>query len=182
MPRAGRSILPAKLTSKHFVRSREKSFTAITQASWEHPIFSTFKDIQRSAVSASQFFGYWDVQPSEPGGCSGPVRRRSPGSSRAGRPAPDGYSCSLLRSMRVGRTFRFDLRIFRSGRRRFVLCLRLSNPPLPLTASDRLWTWLRATEPGTSGAWNVIDPTGKRRCGAGWRPTRVPAFEIAGTL
>ena len=163
------SILPAKLTSKHFVRSREKSFTAITQASWEHPIFSTFKDIQRSAVSASQFFGYWDVQPSNQAAV---VARFD-----------DGAPALLEQAVGTGRVLLFtssldaswsDFPVRSSYLPFWEETVRYASGFQSSPSAYRVGQAVdvaQATEPGTSGAWNVIDPTGKHVVGLdGARP------------
>ena len=163
------SILPAKLTSKHFVRSRTKSFTAITQASWEHPIFSTFKDIQRSAVSASQFFGYWDVEPSKQAAV---VARFD-----------DGAPALLEQEVGTGRVLLFtssldaswsDFPVRSSYLPFWEEAVRYAAGFQSSPSAFRIGQAVdvaQATEPGTSGTWNVIDPTGKRLVGLdGARP------------
>ena len=163
------SILPGKLTSKHFVRSRTKSFTAITQASWEHPIFSTFKDIQRSAVSASQFFGYWDVEPSNQAAV---VARFD-----------DGAPALLEQEVGTGRVLLFtssldaswsDFPVRSSYLPFWEEAVRYASGFQSSPSAFRIGQAVdvaQATEPGTSGTWNVIDPTGKRVVGLdGARP------------
>ena len=163
------SILPAKLTSKHFVRSRTKSFTTITQASWEHPIFSTFKDIQRSAVSASQFFGYWEVEPSNQAAV---VARFD-----------DGAPALLEQEIGTGRVLLFtssldaswsDFPVRSSYLPFWEEAVRYASGFQSSPSAFRIGQAVdvaQATEPGTSGTWNVIDPTGKRVVGLdGARP------------
>ena len=163
------SILPAKLTSKHFVRSRTKSFTAITQASWEHPIFSTFKDIQRSAVSASQFFGYWEVEPSNQAAV---VARFD-----------DGAPALLEQEIGTGRVLLFtssldaswsDFPVRSSYLPFWEEAVQYASGFQSSPSAFRIGQAVdvaQATEPGTSGTWNVIDPTGKRVVGLdGARP------------
>ena len=163
------SILPAKLTSKHFVRSRTKSFTAITQASWEHPIFSTFKDIQRSAVSASQFFGYWEVEPSNQAAV---VARFD-----------DGAPALLEQEIGTGRVLLFtssldaswsDFPVRSSYLPFWEEAVRYASGFQSSPSAFRIGQAVdvaQTTEPGTSSTWNVIDPTGKRVVGLdGARP------------
>ena len=162
------SILPAKLTGKHFVRSRERSFAGMTQASWEHPIFSAFKDIQRSAVSASQFFGYWDVQPSQQAAVVAGLDDRAPAlleqavgtgrvllftssldASWSDFPVRSSYLPFWQETVRYASGFQSSPSAYRIGQAVDVA---------------------QATE-GTSGTWNVIDPTGKHVVGLdGARP------------
>lgn len=52
-------FLPAWPLERKYVRSGSKPFTSITQASWDHPVFNIFQDLQKSAVASAQFYGYW---------------------------------------------------------------------------------------------------------------------------
>ena len=156
-------FLPAKLTSKHFVRSREKSFAAITQASWEHPIFWSFKDAQRSSVSASQFFGYWNVAPS---GQSDVIARFD-----------DGAPALLEQNVAEGRVLLFTSSLDSSWSDFPVRSSYLpfweeavhyasgfQSSPSAYRVGQAVDV-VQRRETGTSGAWNVIDPTGKRVMG-----------------
>ena len=156
-------FFPAKLTSKHFVRSRVKSFAAITQASWEHPIFSSFKDAQRSSVSASQFFGYWNVIPS---GQSNVVARFD-----------DGAPALLEQEVEEGRVLLFtssldaswsDFPVRPAYLPFWEEAVRYTSGFQPSPSAYRVGQAVdvvQRREAGTSGAWNVIDPTGKRVTG-----------------
>ncbi len=163
------SILPAKLVTRHFVRSREKSFTGITRASWEHPIFSAFRDIQRSALSASQFFGFWNVEASHEAavlagfeGGAPALLEREVGSGRVLQ-----FTSSLDASW-SDFPVRSSYLPFWEAAVRYASGLQTSASAYRIGQAVNV---AQATEPGARDGWNVIDPTGKHVVGLdGARP------------
>ena len=55
-------FLPAVPKERKFVRSRERSFAALTDINWEHPIFSVFQEGHRASIATTPFYGYWLLQ------------------------------------------------------------------------------------------------------------------------
>ncbi len=63
--RALGDLLPVRLVEKTFVKSASRPFTSMTEISWEHSVFSVFRDTYRTGVTGTQFFGYWSIEPKE---------------------------------------------------------------------------------------------------------------------
>ena len=61
------SFLPVELADRYFSRGQKKPFTSITEVSWEHPVFTVFRNLQQRAIANAQFFGYWKVKPKADG-------------------------------------------------------------------------------------------------------------------
>ncbi|MBI4446756.1 MAG: BatA domain-containing protein [Acidobacteria bacterium] len=56
-------ILPVTLTEKQFARTQGVPFVSITDANWQHPIFSIFQDSHKPGIVSTQFYGYWKLEP-----------------------------------------------------------------------------------------------------------------------
>ena len=56
------AFLPAVPRERKFVRSRKRSFTSLTDISWEHPIFSVFQEGHKASIATTPFYGYWLLQ------------------------------------------------------------------------------------------------------------------------
>ncbi|HSR69347.1 MAG TPA: BatA domain-containing protein [Acidobacteriota bacterium] len=58
-------LLPVRIGERTFVKGGGRSFTAMTEINWRHPVFTIFQDVYQGALSSTQFFGYWEMQPIE---------------------------------------------------------------------------------------------------------------------
>lgn len=61
------SFLSVELADRYFSRGQKKPFISITEVSWEHPVFSVFRNLQQGAIVDAQFFGYWKMNPKAEG-------------------------------------------------------------------------------------------------------------------
>ena len=161
--RGWESILPGTPASRRFVRSRARSFAAVTRASWEHPIFSDFKDVQRSSVSATRFFGYWEIEPSDESSVVAYFDDGSP--ALLERPVGEGRVLlfpSSLDSSWSDFPVRPSYLPFWEQTVRYAAGFHASPAAFRVDQSVDV---AEVREAGTSGTWNVIDPRGKRVLG-----------------
>ncbi|HSR51511.1 MAG TPA: BatA domain-containing protein [Acidobacteriota bacterium] len=58
-------ILPVTIGERTFVKGQGRTFTAMTEINWQHPVFAVFQDLYQPALSSTQFFGYWNLEPKD---------------------------------------------------------------------------------------------------------------------
>lgn len=156
------SIMPATLSEKKFARSQGQPFVSITDAAWEHPIFSIFQESQKSSLTSVQFYGYWSLDPKPQ---SHVLARFSTGEPALVE-ASVGQGRVLLFASSMDRVWSdFPLKSsylpfwqqavhYASARQGRPPALRVSQV---LSLSD--WA---PNEPGRTRSWDVLDPTGRR--------------------
>ena len=157
------ALLPAELTDRFFVRKKNKPFTSITEANWEHPIFSIFQDVHKAGIVSTQFYGYWQLSPKS-------------GSLVLAR-FSEGAPVMVERSAGKGRVMLFASSLdaiwtdfpLRSAYvpfwyRSVQYAARWQSAPAALRINQVVPVEETAEEStvASSGTWNLIDPRGRR--------------------
>jgi hypothetical protein len=160
--RAWGKLMPAELTERKFLRAQNKIFTSITDAQWEHPLFSVFAGVHRPSLVGAQFYSYWDLQPTE----DASILARF----------DEGDPALLERRLEKGR-----LLLFASSLDPVWTDFPLRNSYLPFLhqaiqyisqdrttpAAYRVSQLLPVDETASAGSWNLLDPSGRRALALG---------------
>lgn len=62
--RAHQDLLPASTEEKTILRRERDKFLTLSEADWDHPVFSTFRDLRNRYFGGIEFYGYIPARPS----------------------------------------------------------------------------------------------------------------------
>lgn len=176
-----KDLLPVELVSRNFVRGQNKPFTSITDVNWDHPVFTIFRESQKTGIASAQFYSYWQLAPKD-------------GASVLAR-FSEGHPALLEKSVGKGKVlvfassvdpvwtdfamrstyvpFWYRMAYYAAGWQSAPAAFRI-NHVLPVDDS------LREKNVGSSGTWNLIDPRGQRVLGLNEEQPNFVKLEIPG--
>lgn len=156
------AIMPVTLLEKKFARSQGQTFVSITDAAWEHPIFSIFQESQKSSLTSVQFYGYWALEPKPESTVLAHFSSGEPAliETRVG----EGRVLVFASSMdRVWSDFplKSSYLPFWQQAVHYASARQGRSPAMRVSQVLSVSAWA-PDEPGRTRSWDVIDPTGRR--------------------
>lgn len=156
-------LLPARIGEKRYARSGGAPFVSITEVSTEHPIFAPFRDLEEKALNGVQFFGYWQLEPSQD---SNVLARFSDGAPALIEKKVNGGTVLLFASSLDRVWSDFPLRnAYVPFWQQIVLHAadwRPQSASLTVNQVFGLEDLLGEAAPGEARSWDLLDPTGQR--------------------
>ena len=161
-----RGFLPVTLVERRFARADRQPFTSITEVNWKHPIFSVFRNANRTGILTAQFFSYWRLAP-EPG--ANVIARFSEGDpALVEKPFGKGKILVFASSLDpIWTDFPLRSTYLPFWHRVTQYAVQSDFHPAAMKINQVLAVeqWATGDKPGSSGHWNVLDPRGQRVIG-----------------